>query len=410
MNKEKYLADRKILLDEAQAFIDAGKIEDFTAKTGEVEALDNAYDAACLAQVNLDALNNNNKVINLQNKSVGNVEGVIMDKFNNDFSNEVVDMYDSVEYRKAFMNNVIKGSAIPAKFLNVDANTKTTDVGTVVIPTSLTDRIVEKMEATGMILPLVTRTSYKTGVSIPTSSVKPVATWVSEGSGSDKQKKTTSEIVFGAYKLRCAISVSLETDTMALPIFETTFVNNVVEALIKAKEQAIISGTGVGQPKGILTETVVDGQNVDIAATSDVTYQTLIDAEAALPLAYESDAVWSMTKKTFMKFEGMVDDNKQPIARINYGINGKPERSLLGRTVVLNDYMTSLGATIEADTVVAFLFNYKDYVLNTNYNITIKKYEDNDTDDLITKAIELVDGKVIDKNSLVTVTKKVAVG
>ena len=91
-----------------------------------------------------------------------------------------------------------------------------------------------------------------------------------------------------------------------------------------------------------------------------------------------------MTKKTFMKFVGMTDSNGHPIARDNYGIAGRPERTLLGRTVVLNDYMT--GATIGNDTVVAFLFNFKDYVLNTNYNITIKRFEDYDTEDQVTKA------------------------
>jgi HK97 family phage major capsid protein len=197
---------------------------------------------------------------------------------------------------------------------------------------------------------------------------------------------------------------------MAYPVIETTFVNNVVEAMVKAQEQAIISGSGTGQPKGILAETVVAGQNIEIAATEDISYSTLINAEAALPLAYENGAVWFMTKKTFMKFISIVDADGQPIARTNYGISGKPERSLLGRQVVCNDYMTSLGATITADTVVAFLFNPKDYILNTNLNMTIKKYEDNETDDMVTKAIMLVDGKVVDKNSLVTVTKKVTVG
>ena len=81
---------------------------------------------------------------------------------------------------------------------------------------------------------------------------------------------------------------------------------------------------------------------------------------------------------------------------------------LLGRTVVCNDYMTNYVATVEADTIVAFLFNPKDYALNTNMNMTIKRYEDNDTDDMVTKAIMLVDGKVLDKNSLVTITKKAA--
>ena len=38
--------------------------------------------------------------------------------------------------------------------------------------------------------------------------------------------------------------------------------------------------------------------------------------------------------------------------------------------------------------------------------MTIKTYEDNDTEDQVTKAVVICDGKVIDKNSLVTVTKK----
>lgn len=37
----------------------------------------------------------------------------------------------------------------------------------------------------------------------------------------------------------------------------------------------------------------------------------------------------------------------------------------------------------------------------------VKKYEDNDTDDQVTKGIMLADGKVVDKNSLV-VLKKIA--
>ena len=274
------------------------------------------------------------------------------------------------------------------------------------ISPTIVNRIVEKMESMGMILPLVTKTSYAAGATVPTSSVKPEATWVAEGGTSDKQKKATGQIDIKGYKLRCAISMTLETSVMSLQIFETVFVNSVSEAMVKAQEKAFIFGTGSGQPKGVLTETAESGCNIDIAANSDPTYQTLVEAEAALPLAYENGAVWNMSKKTFMKFVGMVDTNKQPIARVNYGIDGKPERTLLGRRVVLNDYMTSLGATINKDTVVAFLFDWSDYMFNTNYNMVVKSYEDNDTEDQITKAVMICDGKVIDKNSLVTVTKK----
>lgn len=402
MTREQYLAKRAELTNQAQGFIDAGNTDEANRVITEVEALDNQYEAATKAQANLNALSDNTRITNIQGLGQ-NIDGQVIDIMTNEIG--ATDIYNSIEYRNAFMNNVLNGTSIPGRFINADANTKTSDVGSV-IPTTILEKIIEKLESTGMILPLVTRTAYKGGMAIPTSSVKPVATWTAESSGSAKQKKTTGNIVFSYYKLRCAVSVSFEVSVVTLGVFETTIINNIAEAMTKALEQSIITGTGSGQPKGILTETVAAGQNVDIAKADDPSYKTLVDAEAVLPLAYESDAVWCMTKKTFMSFIGMVDTNKQPIARVNYGINGKPERSLLGRTVVLNDYMTSLGATITKDTVMAFLFNFKDYVLNTNYNITVKRYEDNDTDDQVTKAIMLVDGKVVDKNSLVTITKK----
>ena len=313
------------------------------------------------------------------------------------------DKYGSMGYRKAFMQYVCRGAKIPAEY-RADAVSKTTDVGAV-IPTTVLNQIVEKLESTGMILALVTRTAYKGGVGIPVSTVKPVATWVNEGAGSEKQKKDIKKdgmITFAYHKLRCAVAVSLEVDTMAMSAFETLLINNIVEAMTKAIEQAIIDGDGTGKPKGILQETPADGQTIDSAAPA---YADLINAEAALPQAYENGAVWCMSKKTFMQYYGLTDANGQPIGRVNYGIAGKPERTLLGRPVVCCDYVKSYAATLAAGTAFAFLFNFKDYVLNTNYAMGVKRYEDNDTDDTVTKGIMLADGKVVDKNSLVVIQK-----
>ena len=199
--------------------------------------------------------------------------------------------------------------------------------------------------------------------------------------------------------------MTLEVSVMSLSAFETKFVNDVADAMVKALEQAIISGSGSGRPKGILAETPVTGQALQIASGTALSYDILIAMESALPSAYENGAVYAMTKKTFMAFFGLTDDNGQPIARINYGIAGKPERTLLGRSVViLDNYIANYTPTVTADTTVAFIFNFADYILNTNYEITAKVYEDNDTDDIIRKAVTIVDGKVVDKNSLVTLT------
>lgn len=402
-NKQDYLDQRGALMNVIQGMMDTATAEEITAKMVEVETMDNTWAEQAKGMANKAALEDKFKVLSIENKGV-HVAGKVIDTTNNVVSD---DMYASIDYRKAFMNNVIKGAAIPNEFLNADASTTTGDIGSV-IPTTIMEKIIEKLEATGMILPLVTKTSYKGGVSIPLSSVKPVATWVAEGVGSNKRKKTTGNITFAYYKLRCAVAVSFETDNIALAVFESTIINNITEAMTKALEQSIISGTGTGQPKGILTEVPTSGQALEIAAAKEIAYADLIAAEAALPLEYETAAVWCMSKKSFMAFIGMTDLQGQPIARVNYGINGRPERTLLGRTVVLNNYVSSYAKTVVADTKFAFLFNFKDYVLNTNYAMTLKKYEDNETDDKVTKAIMLADGKVVDKNSLVTITKKKA--
>lgn len=314
---------------------------------------------------------------------------------------EKVNIYDSEEYRQAFMNYVCRGEKIPKEFRN-DEVTATTDIGALV-PSVTLNKIIEKLEAYGMILPLVTRTAYKTGLSIPTSNVKPEATWVAEGAGSDKQKKTLSgTITFSHFKLRCAVAVTLETENMAYSAFETTLVNNVVEAMAKALEKAIISGTGVGQPTGILKEDA-KGTKIEV---SKIDYKTLVNAEAELPMEYESGAVWCMTKKTFMAFIGMTDTNGQPIARVNYGFGGKAERSLLGRTVVLTNYLENFSDTLEAGKTFAFLYNFADYTLNTNFQVGMKTYEDNDTDDIIRKSIMVCDGKPVIYDSLVKLVKQ----
>lgn len=310
---------------------------------------------------------------------------------------EQLEGVDSMEYRAAFRDLVLKNKPIPAE-LRTDANTLTSDVASV-IPTVIVNRIIEGLTVCGMILPLVTRTNYAAGVVIPTSSVKPVATWVNEGAGSDRQKKTTGKITFAYYKLRCEISMSMEVGTMAISAFETAFVANVVDAMTVAIEKAIIAGTGStgGMPTGILTQTVPSGQTIEIADTTNgiPTYAELVKAEAAVPVEFENTAKWFMTKAQFMKFVAMTDEAGQPIARVNYGIEGKPERYLLGREVVVHPYATEMG------NYVAAIYDFKDYVLNTVYDMGVQRKQDWETEDYLTKAVMSVDGKPVSNASLV---------
>ena len=304
--------------------------------------------------------------------------------------------FASAEYRKAFYEYV-KTGAMPAEFRdNAYSTTATTSAG-YAIPEQTMNIIVEKLSNNGMILPTVTRTAYQAGVAIPISTVKPKATWVAERATSDIQEKKIGRVTFGAYKLRCAVGVSLEVDVLSIDALEATIAKNIADAMVEALENAIINGAGAGEPTGILKATVSDEQKISVAA---VDYDALLNAEGALPAQYENGSVYVMAKKTFLSLKGVKDDNKRPILDSNDILT----KNLLGRPVILCDYLPSF-ASAKAGDVFAFIFRMSDYVLNTAYNITLKQYEDDVTDDIVRKAILLADGKVVDNNSLVTLVK-----
>lgn len=302
---------------------------------------------------------------------------------------------NSLEYRSAFKDYVMTGKPIPDE---VRANTLTTDVpGT--IPTVIVNRIISKLDEVGKIYGEVTKTSYPSGVQIPVANFNVTASIVGEGEGSTPIKATTTSITFTYYKLRCEISMSMEVSTMSIDAFETKFVEQVSDAMIKKIDELIINGTGTSQPKGILVETPEEGQALEV---ENLAYNTLTDAEAAVPEEYEADVKWCMNKKTFMSFIGLTDSNGQPVARINYGLAGKPERTLLGRDVIITKHVKDFSD----GNIFAFLFNFKDYALNTIYDMGVQRKQDWDTEDMRTKAVMSIDGKVIDKSSLVTLKKK----
>lgn len=402
MTKEQYLAQRKALMDEAQQLLDSGNIEGADGKMADVKKLDEKFEAIAKAQANLNAINGVVVAANSMTSQMVNGAPMITGS-----ETEQPDMYNSLEYRTAFMKNVLKGEAIPAKFQNA-AQTQTSDVGSV-IPTTLVQKIYSKLETAGKFLAMVTKTNIKGGLTIPTSSINLTASWVAERGTADSQKATTGSITFAYYKLFCKVATSFETTIVALDIFEAEFVSKVVLAMTKALEQAIFNGTGATyhQPVGFLTEAPATGQKIEITEGNHFTYADLVAAEAALPDEYESGAIWVMPKKTFYnEIIGMKDSAGQPIARVNVGIDGKPEHTILGRRVEFSPYMSAFSTSVAADTIVAAIFDFSYYCINTNYAMTVRKYIDEDTDDEVTKAIMLVDGKTIDKNSLVTVIVK----
>ncbi|MGJ9381801.1 phage major capsid protein [Salipaludibacillus sp. CF4.18] len=317
------------------------------------------------------------------------------------------DKYDTPEYRSAFMDYVQKGTKSDNLEFRADATTGTGDIGAV-LPTTILNKIVEKLKDHGRIWARVTKTSMKGGVEIPLANAKPTATWVGAGAMSDKQKKSTSgKISFSYHKLQCRVAVELVADTVAMPVFEQTVTDNIYEAMIVAIEEGIINGSGTGQPLGITKDTAIPATQIIEVAVADVNkYEKWTEIFGKLPRSYRNGAVLILADADWNKYIlGMTDTNGQPIARVTYGIDGTQEERLLGKeTIPVEDLLPSIDDAIDGD-VFGIVCKLTDYMVNSNMQMMFKRYFNEDTDEWISKSTMICDGKLADKNGTLLLKK-----
>ena len=92
----------------------------------------------------------------------------------------------------------------------------------------------------------------------------------------NKQKKTvntTTTISFSYHKLEIRV-VSCVASVVALPIFEADDCRQHRRGDGKALEEAIISGSGAGQPRGIVNHSVPAARTVSLAPSEFGQYTT----------------------------------------------------------------------------------------------------------------------------------------
>lgn len=320
------------------------------------------------------------------------------------------DPTNTVEYRTAFMNFVCRNVPIPVE-LRADATTTTGDAGAV-IPTTILNEIIREMRVYGELFARVRRLQVQGGVEIPISDLKPVAKWITANTGtseSDKQKLSAkSKVSFSYFGLECKLSQSLLASIVTLEIFQEEFVKLAVEAIAQALDVAIINGSGSGEPLGITKDTRVPSGNV-ITLTAeefgswDGWHKKVI---AKMKKAYRK-GTFIMAQGTFDGYiDGMVDQNGQPVGRVNYGTDGAEVYRFCGKEVLtVEDDVVADYETAETGTVVAVFVDLNNYGVNSNMQLQLVKWVDHDTNEVKNKAILIADGKLIDANGALIIKK-----
>jgi HK97 family phage major capsid protein len=101
----------------------------------------------------------------------------------------------------------------------------------------------------------------------------------------------------------------------------------------RRQAQHWITGTGVGEPQGIVADNITQDNDLDTADTPD--YEDLVDTLDALEEAYEDGSTWVMRKNTWSQLRLIIDMNGRPILQDALsGIDGAPRKMLLNYPVV----------------------------------------------------------------------------
>lgn len=321
--------------------------------------------------------------------------------------------YDSLEYRNAFMNFILTGEKNEI-LKREDAFTVQSDVATVIVPTVITSQLFKKDTNVGALYDVVNKTSYPFGMNVKVSSTEFEIEWVAERNTTEKKKATTNEINFTGFKGLIKFAQSFETTIRTLPEFEAAMLEKMKDGARKSFDKAIVLGAGTTAPKGFLRDGVYTGAGAKAVKVTDATvsdYKTWISILAKAPLGKNVTLV--INNSDWLTYIlGMTNEIGTPIAVERAGVNGMPNRTFLGRKVIVLENQSlptyaevSGNATASVATAFAAFVDLNDYYLNLNKDMTMRKYIDEDTDDVISKLIVMADGKMADITSIVPVCK-----
>lgn len=316
---------------------------------------------------------------------------------------------DSMEYRQAFMKYVQTGEWNYQK--RQDETLVTSDVGKV-IPNTIMNEFIKELKVYGNLYNRVRKLNVKGGVEFPIEELVPTVSWITETTVSDTQAvpKIKTSVSFGYHIVEARLSQSLLSQVVTLDTLETEMARLLSEAFAREFDRVILSGTGSGQPMGILNDTRVKAENKITFTAAELADWTKWRTKlfAKVPLAYRGEGVLVMTAATFeSQIMTLKDANDRPLYMETYDpVNGTVSGKFAGREVILvePDIMKDFDAAADGD-AFAIYFRPNDYAINTNLQLAFKRWFSDEKNVWYNKGLCIMDGKLLDVNSVFVLKK-----
>lgn len=240
------------------------------------------------------------------------------------------------EYRSAYLKRLLGRdlSDVERRALTTAANS-----AGAAVPTKTLNLIIDKMRQTSALFPRINVSYVPGNLSLVVANAKNAAAWKAEGTDGTPADDTVVNINLAGYELIKLVEISAAAQTMTIDAFEAYIASEIGRQMAIAVENAILNGTGSGEPTGILTGITWDAANSTTwASGGNVGYDNIVDGLALLPTVYHNDAVFVMNRKTlFGGIRKIKATDGMPI--FTYNPQDRAAMTLLGYPVILDDYV-----------------------------------------------------------------------
>jgi HK97 family phage major capsid protein len=221
------------------------------------------------------------------------------------------------------------------------------------------------------------------------------AQWHIEGSAVGRGSVTTHSVTFSAYELIKVLSLSAAAKRMTLAAFEAYLTDELRQSVADALGAAIVSGTGSGQPTGLLTG-ITWGKANSLSVAANAAVDGVLKAIAMLPAGYSGNAKFAMSTATLFGSIYPAKTGNGEFLLMPDAQNGSVRR-LFGFEIVVDD-------NLPMNTIL--FGNFKYYGVNVPSGIAIETSRDSGfTSGLIDfRALCVADAKPIVPEAFVKLT------
>ena len=331
------------------------------------------------------------------------------------------DPFATMEYRMAFKDYVQRGvsgqliSDGMKAWENRSGVAANTDTLGAIIPTTLINEFINEVKKVyGQIYNKVRKLDVPGGVRFPVGELQATFKWISESTVSPRQDAGNTEDVIFEYNVgEIRVAQTLLSSIVALDLFEREVVSIMLKAFLEAMDIGIVKGTGKGQMLGLLNDKRVTNEISLTAAEINNWTAWRKKFFSKLPLGYRAGEFIFPLSTVESYLETMADANNNPIFRqatgleVNDGDAANPNGRFFGREVSLvePDVIPDFDAANDGD-VIGIFWQPKEYAINTNMQMAMRRYFDEETNKWVVKLLIIVDGKVLNPKGIYLIKKK----